>query len=443
MSTLESWLLSCLLNSLWQIPVLFVAGLLVAHGLRRISPAAEHRAWVGALLLGALLPMASALPLDGLLTRLGVVRAPPPVEGHVTVLMGAGSTPDAFILPHGWLIAIASAYAAVCLWFAARFLWRCVRLRAIRRDARSVILSGEAAACWMRCSHRFGLRGVAVVTSPRIFGPVTIGLLHKLVILPAGLLEGAEPADLDAVLAHEFAHIRRDDFVKNLLCELIALPVSYHPLFWAMRERIMESREMVCDQMAAACGSPSQYARSLLRLAHLLLEGMPVTTPHAIGIFDSNSFERRLMRLTENSQPLGGLRRIAIVAACALFGIGVGSSALALHVSVNPQGADSKPANPSKPIAVSPKIMQGQRINGPMPVYPPDAKKARIQGKVLLDAVIGKDGSVVKLDVKSGPEALRQSALDAVHQWTYKPFLLNGEPVEVTTTITVVYSLEK
>lgn len=285
-------------------------------------------------------------------------------------------------------------------------------------------------------------RNVVLASSPRIFGPITIGIVHRLIVLPARLLSSADAADLEAVFAHELAHIRRHDFAKNLLCELIALPVSYHPLPWGIRERILVTREMICDEIAAQTAPRRQYARSLLRLANLLLEGRPVTTPYAVGIFDSHSFERRLMRLTETAQPICGLRRIAVIAACALFGIGVGSSAIALHVRVNAPEAESK-AQPSGPIAVSPKIMQGQRVNGPVPVYPPEAKKARIQGKVLLNAVIGKDGTVEHLTVASGPDALQKSALDAVRQWTYKPFLLNGEPVEVKTTITVVYSLSK
>ncbi len=77
------------------------------------------------------------------------------------------------------------------------------------------------------------------------------------------------------------------------------------------------------------------------------------------------------------------------------------------------------------------------------PKYPPDAKKAGIQGTVVLDAVVGKTGSVEKLDVASGPNELQQSALDAVRQWKYKPFLLNGEPIEVKTTVSVFYTLEK
>ena len=76
-----------------------------------------------------------------------------------------------------------------------------------------------------------------------------------------------------------------------------------------------------------------------------------------------------------------------------------------------------------------------------VPVYPPAAKKARIQGTVVLDAVIGKDGNVENLRVLSGPQELQQSSLDAVRQWTYKPYLLNGDPVEVKTTVNVVYTL--
>jgi TonB family protein len=62
---------------------------------------------------------------------------------------------------------------------------------------------------------------------------------------------------------------------------------------------------------------------------------------------------------------------------------------------------------------------------------------------VVLDAVIGKTGHVESLKVASGPNELQSSALDAVRQWTYKPFLLNGDPIDVATTISVVYTLEK
>jgi len=77
------------------------------------------------------------------------------------------------------------------------------------------------------------------------------------------------------------------------------------------------------------------------------------------------------------------------------------------------------------------------------PVYPVEAKKAGISGKVILQAVIGIDGLIVDAHVVSGPSELQQAAIEAVRSWRYKPFLMNGEPLEVLTTINVVFKLEK
>jgi outer membrane biosynthesis protein TonB len=66
-----------------------------------------------------------------------------------------------------------------------------------------------------------------------------------------------------------------------------------------------------------------------------------------------------------------------------------------------------------------------------------------MNGTIVMDARIGKDGAIEKLRVVSGPEEFRKSSLDAVRQWTYKPYLLNGQPTAVDTTITVNYSLQK
>ncbi len=86
-------------------------------------------------------------------------------------------------------------------------------------------------------------------------------------------------------------------------------------------------------------------------------------------------------------------------------------------------------------------VQQGKIIHQVNPTYPPLARQARIQGAVLLEAVIAKDGSVRSLRVISGHPLLTQGALDAVQQWRYHPTLLNGEPVEVLTTITVTFTL--
>ena len=77
------------------------------------------------------------------------------------------------------------------------------------------------------------------------------------------------------------------------------------------------------------------------------------------------------------------------------------------------------------------------------PLYPPEAKQARVQGTVRMNATIDREGHIVDLDVISGHPLLVPSALEAVRQWVYKPTLLNGNPVEVITQIDVNYTLSE
>ena len=90
---------------------------------------------------------------------------------------------------------------------------------------------------------------------------------------------------------------------------------------------------------------------------------------------------------------------------------------------------------------VSSGVMAGNLLTKTQPVYPAIAKAARISGTVVLQATISKTGSIENLHVVSGPAMLQQAAMDAVRTWKYKPYLLNGDPVEVDTKINVIYSL--
>jgi len=92
-------------------------------------------------------------------------------------------------------------------------------------------------------------------------------------------------------------------------------------------------------------------------------------------------------------------------------------------------------------VRVSQGVSQGLLIKKIQPPYPPLARHARIQGQVVLQAEISKDGSIQNLRLISGHPMLAPSAIEAVKQWRYKPYYLNGEPVEVETQITVIFSL--
>lgn len=92
-------------------------------------------------------------------------------------------------------------------------------------------------------------------------------------------------------------------------------------------------------------------------------------------------------------------------------------------------------------VRVSAGVTQGMVIRKVQPTYPPLARTARVQGSVVLAAIIGKDGTIQNLHVISGHPLLTQAALDAVKQWRYRPYILNGEPVEVDTQVTVNFNL--
>jgi periplasmic protein TonB len=99
-----------------------------------------------------------------------------------------------------------------------------------------------------------------------------------------------------------------------------------------------------------------------------------------------------------------------------------------------------KVATPQR-VRVSQGVSQGLLIRKVQPPYPPLARQARIQGQVILQAEISKDGSIENLRLISGHPMLAPAAIEAVKQWRYKPYMLNGEPVAVETTVMVNFTL--
>jgi periplasmic protein TonB len=106
----------------------------------------------------------------------------------------------------------------------------------------------------------------------------------------------------------------------------------------------------------------------------------------------------------------------------------------------NAQPIVVKPTAPTS-LNVSSGVMAGNLLEKTLPLYPAIAKAAGIQGIVVLQATISKSGSIQNLRVISGTPMLQRAAMDAVRSWHYKPYLLNGEPVDVETTINVVFNL--
>lgn len=116
-----------------------------------------------------------------------------------------------------------------------------------------------------------------------------------------------------------------------------------------------------------------------------------------------------------------------------------GNSAMPGVFNGHAQSVEQAP--PPKPLVISSGVASGMLIQKSQPTYPPIAKTARVSGTVVLHAIIAKNGAIRDLRVLSGPDMLRESALEAVRNWRYRPYTLNNQPTEVETTISVVFNL--
>ena len=435
-----------LLNALWQIPLVFCAAWLAARLARRNGPQWEHRIWITALLLELLLPFGQLnfKPIAAWFLALFTPTTPTTANASVVVSTGSATAiAPTWNLPPLLITLALAAWAAATLFFTARLLWRLHKTATLRRHAH--IISAQE----YPVLHNF-LATIPfppqILVSQAVSGPAIIGILRPALLLPPNFLDHTHADDIEAALAHELAHLRRHDYAKNLFYEVLTLPIAWHPFAWFTRARISESREILCDHLAAhITHGPQAYARALLRLASQQSTRAPQPI-QAIGIFHTQSLERRIMQLTQSQIRITVTRRLLTVAACAALAVTTGASAVALHVD-----AASTPGSQPKQIksdntagnsaSVPAGVMAANRISGENPKYPAMAKKAKIQGEVVLHAVISKQGNIESLHVVSGPAMLRNSALDAVRTWRYKPYIQNGHPVAVDTIINVLYSL--
>jgi TonB family protein len=420
--------------------------------LRSVGPQAQHRMWVTALLLSVALPLLPA----GWLARLGPVHTSAGL-GTVTVTYNmVAAAAERWTVSPLLCAMLAAAYLLTLLFYVVRLLWRGRRTGAMVRRATMLPLEASARGFLNDAARRFGVAMPEVRCSSETRGPVVLGLRRPLLLVPEGFLttENAEEiqtasdddirtasdVDIAAALAHECAHIRRRDFAKNLIYECVAAAVAYHPACWLMRRRIAETRELVCDEMAAGAGGDRpEYAASLLRLATSM--AVPSQASQAIGVFDGNILEERIMRLTMDVPKVTRARRIAMaaVAACALLGGAVTAAALSFDVTPQDGAAADAP--------VHEKVYKiGGDVSAPSLTYSVDAKfpdaeknaKKGLQGVAVVELIVDSKGRPRDIRVK---QSLRpdfdKCAIDAVRQYKFGPAMRQGKPVAVAITIEV------
>ena len=217
-----------------------------------------------------------------------------------------------------------------------------------------------------RLSRRLHIaRAVTLLESTLVDVPTVIGLLKPVVLLPASALGGLAPQQLEAILAHELAHIRRHDYLVNLLQTLVETVLFYHPAVWWLSRRIRIERENCCDDLAVSlCGDPVAYAHALADLE--ALRSGPAPDHHIAMAATGGSLLQRVRRLlgAPSSHTGRGPAWLAgSVALLLLGGIALGADGTAPRPGVGtragrhgPAGAacraPARPAPPAPPVPV-------------------------------------------------------------------------------------------
>jgi beta-lactamase regulating signal transducer with metallopeptidase domain len=192
-------------------------------------------------------------------------------------------------------------------------------------------------------------RAVRVFESALVQVPTVVGWLRPVVLVPASALSGLTPQQIELILAHELAHVRRADYLVNLLQAVVETILFYHPAVWWVSHRMRVEREHCCDDLAVgACGSPLRYARALHDLGRLCAEA-PALAMAASG----GSLAERVARLVVPPRPLSRASRgVASLVVLTGFGLAaVTASSLGTTQAARPQAtaAIAQAAPPAAP----------------------------------------------------------------------------------------------
>jgi beta-lactamase regulating signal transducer with metallopeptidase domain len=275
-----------------------------------------------------------------------------------------------------------------------RLVWSAKQVYTLRR--RGVRPDQAVLAAVTAVAARLGLRRpVQVLISALADGPSVVGWIRPVLLLPPATLLGLTAQQLEAVLAHELAHIRRYDYLVNVLQMMVETLLFYHPAVWWTSARIRRERELCCDDLAVrSCGDALCYARALTTL-----ERMRISTPGMALGSTGGPLRYRILRLVGAGSEEHGSSRLAGILALA---VGL------LCFSLNTHWA------------------QGQSSPVPQP---------KAQTAVTVEATVDAAGNVQDARVINGPLELRKAALESVLKMHFA-----SQPAGSTRQITLSFT---
>ena len=328
-----------ILNATWQITAITALALLCTKLMHKAPSRFSHGVWIAALGACLLIPTATVV----LQHREGTGRAS---EATPTDHSDWAKEPSARAVPLSFhslsrevsfspriLNALLLVYGIVLLFHVARLAWFGYQTRGVCQLAYPRPLPPDLARIVEHCARSFSLTCVSVLCTADLSGPATLGFGRPLLLLPETFFLDAFPEDdLFSAISHELAHIMRRDFLFNLLYQIASLPVCFHPCRALILSRIAQTRELACDEIAAQMlPTAKQYATSVLHMAQSMLTR--AQSNYALGLFDTNILEERIMNILKNNDTSKKTRAVRLITVCLIGAASIGLSAFSLRLN--------------------------------------------------------------------------------------------------------------
>src|SRR5579863_1760407 len=372
-------------------------GALLAYLLRMRTPAAKLAYLQSLLLICLLLPLVEPW-------RAREYQSPVAITGRSPQLAAArvyrSDTPPPRPFPVADAVLLILAGGT-----AVRFLWLALGCWSLRRYRAASSGSDRVAGAVRAAQQRLGIRAIFSI-SDKIAGPITFGLRHPLILLPASFLD-MEPWAQEAIACHELIHVRRRDWLFTVLEELVLTVFWFHPALWWLTQQIRLAREQVVDrEVIHITNARDQYLETLVAVARLTKSLRPA--PATLFLRRRYLVERVAAVLTESSMSKRRLISCLLTGLCAVLLIA------RMSVMLFPLQGRAQEPSPKAGQRVEPvTIERGDEglLHRPLIVYPRRAIEQRVEGSVVLEINIDDRGLVSDARVLSGPDQLRRATL--------------------------------
>lgn len=417
MTALAQALRTALLHFLWQGLAVALVLWMALFLLRKRSAQSRYLASCAALGILAVLPAVTA----GVVYQAPAAGPAGALPAPLTGTASGGATLAPGFAALNWMVRLEPwalpLWSAGVLLFSLRLVWGCRRVSAMRRRGKPADAGILAIVAGL--GARMGLaRPVRVLTAALPDGPSVAGWLRPVLLLPPAAVLGLTPQQLEAVLAHELAHIRRYDHLVNAVQTLVETLLFYHPAVWWTSARIRDERELCCDDLAVrACGDALCFARALTKL-----ERLRVMTPAAALGSTGGPMMHRVQRLIgAGHQECAPSKLSGIVA----FSLGLACLALNVHWARGQEQprqtglSITVPYHEGDAPGVTVDLGGASVLHRTSVAYPEAARNSGIQGTVAVEVTLDAIGNVSDARVLSGPMELRKAVMSSVLDWHF------------------------